>query len=73
MTGDCPFLTGEMSQTENGQDGEPPLIPHVDEALPAKMSALSGFRGSSHRKNSCVSALNWNSSSGSLAFAPEMS
>ena len=59
MTGDCPFRTGEMSQTENGQLGEPPLIAHVEEALPAKISARSGLFGSSQRKNSCVSALNW--------------
>jgi hypothetical protein len=62
-----------MSQIENGQEGEPPLIPHVEPALPAKISARSGFLGSSQRKNSCVSAFNCRSSRGSLAFAPEMS
>jgi hypothetical protein len=39
-----------MSQTEKGQLGEPPLIPHVELALPAKISARSGSFGSSQRK-----------------------
>ena len=73
VVGDCPFRTGEMSQTENGQLGEPPLVPHVEPALPANSSARSGFPGSSHRKNSWVFTLNWLSSCGVVAFAPEMS
>src|SRR5687768_2201351 len=71
VTGASPRTTGEMSQTENGHEGEPPLIWHVEPALPAKMSARSGFHGSCQRKNSCVSALNWWSSRGLLAFVPE--
>jgi hypothetical protein len=73
VTGDPPFTTGEMSQTENGQVGAPPCVPHVEPALPAKMSARSASFGSCHRKNSCVATLNWRSSSGLVAFAPEMS
>ena len=62
-----------MSQTENGQLGAPPRIAHVEPALPAKISARSGFLGSSQRKNSCVSTLNSLSSFGRFAFAPAMS
>src|SRR5919106_770025 len=70
VIGDCPFRTGEMSQTEKGQLGEPPLVPHVEPALPPNISARSGFPGSSQRKNSWVFTLNWTSSCGSVAFAP---
>ncbi len=73
MTGAWPFFTGEMSQTENGQVGEPPLVPHVEPALPAKSSARSGLFGSSQRKNSCVLTSNWLSSCGLVALSPEMS
>ena len=73
VAGSSPARTFEMSQTENGQLGEPPRVPQVELALPAKMSARSGFFGSSHRKNSWVSTSNWLSSFGALAFAPAMS
>ena len=73
VSGDRPSRTGERSQTENGQLGAPPLIAHVELALPANISARSGSFGSSQRKNSCVSTLNSFSSSGSFALRPEMS
>jgi len=73
LTGGWPSGTRETSHTENGQLGAPPLVPQVVLALPAKISARSGFPGSSHRKNSWVFTLNWTSSCGSVAFAPEMS
>ena len=73
MTGGCPLRTREMSHTENGQLGEPPLVPHVELALPAKISARAGFAGSSHKKNSWVSTSNWFNSFGRVALAPEMS
>jgi hypothetical protein len=44
VTGGWPFTTDEMSQTENGQLGEPPRVGHVELAFPAKCSAHSGFR-----------------------------
>jgi hypothetical protein len=49
VTGAWPLRTGEMSQTENGQLGEPPHVPHVELALPAKINARCGFAGSSQR------------------------
>ena len=73
VTGACPLRTFEMSQTENGQLGAPPRVPQVAAALPAKISARSGFFGSSQRKNSWVSTSNWFRSLGCAALRPAMS
>ncbi len=73
VTGGLPSRIAEMSQTENGQLGAPPRVPHVEPALPANTSARPRCLGSSHRKNSCVSTSNWCSSRGRSASRPEMS